>query len=128
MVSRYFGLAKFGTIYGWIFTAALAGNAVGSSILGWAFQLTHSYSATLVAYSLLLAVATGFILAWALTAIHPPIVTTCPPSLRCEQKTYELMSRTKLNIPEIPPSAGTTGITKSCRKNTSLRFRGSSGK
>jgi MFS family permease len=62
MVSRYFGLAKFGTIYGWIFTAALVGNAVGSSILGWAFQLTHSYSATLVAYSLLLAVATGLTL------------------------------------------------------------------
>lgn len=62
MVSRYFGLAKFGTIYGWIFTAALAGNAVGSSILGWAFQLTHSYSATLVAYSLLLAVATALTL------------------------------------------------------------------
>jgi MFS family permease len=62
MVSRYFGLAKFGTIYGWIFMAALAGNAVGSSILGWAFQLTHSYSATLVAYSVLLAVATGFTL------------------------------------------------------------------
>jgi len=56
-------LYKFGTIYGWIFIAALAGNAVGSSILGWAFQLTHSYSATLVAYSLLLAVAAGFNLA-----------------------------------------------------------------
>jgi MFS family permease len=62
MVSRYFGLAKFGTIYGWIFTAALAGNAVGSSILGWAFQLTHSYSTTLIAYSLLLAVATALTL------------------------------------------------------------------
>ena len=62
LVSRYFGLAKFGTIYGWIFTAALAGNAVGSSILGWAFQLTHSYSATLVGYSLLLAIATGLTL------------------------------------------------------------------
>src|SRR3984957_1703881 len=62
MVSRYFGLAKFGTIYGWIFIAALAGNAVGSSILGWAFQLTHSYSATLIAYSLLLAVATALTL------------------------------------------------------------------
>jgi MFS family permease len=62
MVSRYFGLAKFGTIYGWIFTAALAGNAVGSSILGWAFQLTHSYSATLITYSLLLAVATALTL------------------------------------------------------------------
>jgi MFS family permease len=62
MVSRYFGLAKFGTIYGWIFTAALAGNAVGSSILGWAFQLTHSYSATLIAYSVLLAAATGLTL------------------------------------------------------------------
>jgi MFS family permease len=62
MVSRYFGLAKFGTIYGWIFTAALVGNAVGSSILGWAFQLTHSYSATLVTYSVLLAIATGLTL------------------------------------------------------------------
>ena len=62
LVSRYFGLAKFGTIYGWIFTAALVGNAVGSSILGWAVQLTHSYSATLVAYSVLLAIATGLTL------------------------------------------------------------------
>ncbi len=62
LVSRYFGLAKFGTIYGWIFTAALAGNAVGSSILGWAFQLTHSYSATLVGYSVLLVIATGLTL------------------------------------------------------------------
>jgi MFS family permease len=62
MVSRYFGLAKFGTIYGWIFTAALAGNAVGSSILGWAFQLTHSYSATLIAYSVLLVIATALTL------------------------------------------------------------------
>jgi MFS family permease len=62
MVSRYFGLAKFGTIYGWIFTAALAGNAVGSSILGWAFQLTHSYSATLIAYSGLLVIATALTL------------------------------------------------------------------
>jgi hypothetical protein len=35
---------------------------VGSSILGWAFQLTHSYSTTLIAYSLLLAVATGLTL------------------------------------------------------------------
>src|ERR1700735_679952 len=62
MVSRYFGLAKFGTIYGWIFMAALVGNAVGSSILGWVFQLTHSYSATLIAYSVLLAIATGLTL------------------------------------------------------------------
>ena len=57
MVSRYFGLRKFGTIYGWVFTAALLGNAVGSSILGWAFQITHSYSTTLVGFSGLLAAA-----------------------------------------------------------------------
>ena len=57
MVSRYFGLRKFGTIYGWAFTAALLGNAVGSSILGWAFQITHSYSTALVGFSGLLAVA-----------------------------------------------------------------------
>ena len=79
MVSRYFGLAKFGTIYGWIFTAALAGNAVGSSILGWAFQLAHSYSATLVAYSLLLAVAT------ALTLVLGPY--RYPPSDRRDMPT-----------------------------------------
>src|ERR1700730_10387663 len=35
MVSRYFGLRKFGTIYGWVFTAALLGNFVGSSTMGW---------------------------------------------------------------------------------------------
>lgn len=57
LVSRYFGLRKFGTIYGWIFTAALVGNAVGSSILGWSFQLTHGYAPALLGYCGLLVVA-----------------------------------------------------------------------
>jgi MFS family permease len=57
LVSRYFGLRKFGTIYGWIFTAALVGNAVGSSILGWSFQLLHGYAQALLGFCGLLIVA-----------------------------------------------------------------------
>lgn len=57
LVSRYFGLRKFGTIYGWIFTAALVGNAVGSSILGWSFQLMHGYAPALLGFCGLLIVA-----------------------------------------------------------------------
>jgi len=121
-------LAKFGTIYGWI-SPRRCRNAVGSSIMGWAFQLTHSYSATLVAYSLLLAVATGLPWSWALTAIHPPIVTTCPLSLHCEQKTYETHVEDKIE------HAGNASLGReparspnSAERNTSLRFRGSSGK
>ncbi len=44
IVPCYFGLRAFGTIHGFIFGAAIISNAVGASILGWSFQLLHSYS------------------------------------------------------------------------------------
>ena len=57
LTTRYFGIRSFGAIYGWMFTAALLGNAVGSTALGWAYQLAHGYEPALLAYSALLALA-----------------------------------------------------------------------
>ncbi len=81
LISRYFGIRQFGTIYAWIFTAALIGNFVGSSILGWAFQLTHTYSDALLGFCVLLAIAA------ALTARlgpyrYPPIGSREPTALK----------------------------------------------
>lgn len=43
MISRYFGIRAFGALHGFMFGWAVLGNAVGSSVLGWSFQLLHSY-------------------------------------------------------------------------------------
>jgi MFS family permease len=44
IVPCYFGLCAFGAIHGFIFGCAIMANAAGASILGWCFQLRHSYS------------------------------------------------------------------------------------
>ncbi len=42
-VSRYFGMKAYGALYGLMFGVAQIGNAVGSNIMGWSFQILHSY-------------------------------------------------------------------------------------
>lgn len=42
-VGRYFGLRSYGVLYGLMFGLAQIGNAVGSNIMGWSYQLLHSY-------------------------------------------------------------------------------------
>ena len=42
-VSRYFGMKAYGVLYGLMFGIAQIGNAVGSNIMGWSYQLLHSY-------------------------------------------------------------------------------------
>jgi MFS family permease len=42
-VGRYFGMKSFGALYGLMFGVSQIGNAVGSNIMGWSFQILHSY-------------------------------------------------------------------------------------
>ena len=57
VVSRYFGIRFFGTLHGFGFALALIGNAAGASVLGWFFQLAHSYTPGFVVFEILLAIA-----------------------------------------------------------------------
>jgi len=57
IVSRYFGVRYFGTLHGFMFAFAAFGNFVGSSTLGWSFQVLHSYGPAFVLFEMLLAVA-----------------------------------------------------------------------
>jgi predicted MFS family arabinose efflux permease len=43
IVSRYFGIRAFGALYGVILMFVNFANAAGTSLLGWCFQLKHSY-------------------------------------------------------------------------------------
>jgi len=57
VISRYFGIRFFGALHGFMFAPVLLGNAVGASILGWCFQLMHSYMLGFVLFEILLAIA-----------------------------------------------------------------------
>jgi len=50
LVSRYFGMKSFGALYGLMFGISQIGNAVGSNIMGWSFQLLHSYAPAFVLF------------------------------------------------------------------------------
>ena len=49
-VGRYFGMRSYGVLYGLMFGIAQIGNAVGSNIMGWSFQILHSYSPALIVF------------------------------------------------------------------------------
>ena len=57
IISRYFGIRFFGTLHGFCFALVLIGNAAGAVILGWFFQLAHSYTPGFVLFEMLLAIA-----------------------------------------------------------------------
>ncbi len=57
IISRYFGIRFFGTLYGFMFAPMLVANAVGASILGWCFQLLHSYAPGFALFEALLAIS-----------------------------------------------------------------------
>ena len=57
IISRYFGIRFFGALHGFMFAPVLLGNAVGASILGWCFQLMHSYTSGFSVFEVLLAIA-----------------------------------------------------------------------
>jgi MFS family permease len=62
LLSRYFGLRAFGTIYGFAFSTYLIGTAIFPYLMGVTFDSTRSYAAGLIACSLLTLSSTGLIL------------------------------------------------------------------
>lgn len=59
LLTRYFGLRAFSTLYGFTWTFYAAAGAIGPVILGRAFDSTGSYSALLIVLAIALAVAAG---------------------------------------------------------------------
>ena len=57
IISRYFGIRFFGALHGFMFAPVLLGNAVGASVLGWCFQLAHTYTPGFAIFEVLLAIA-----------------------------------------------------------------------
>jgi len=47
-VSRYFGMKAFGALYGLMFGISQIGNAAGSNVMGWSYQMLHSYASAFV--------------------------------------------------------------------------------
>jgi MFS family permease len=54
MISCYFGLNAFGTIHGFMFAILVLAASCGATILGWCFQLRHSYTAGFILFEILL--------------------------------------------------------------------------
>ena len=61
LVGRYFGLRRYGEIYGYIFAAFTIGSGVGPYLLGLCFDLTGSYKPAVVASCGILLVASGLV-------------------------------------------------------------------
>lgn len=59
LTGRYFGLKSFGSTYGLLFAAILAGTALGPLAFGIGFELTGSYTAILVLCVIINLVAVG---------------------------------------------------------------------
>ena len=57
IVSRYFGIRAFGALFGLILMFVCFANAVGISLMGWCFQLKHSYVPMLWVFEAFLAVS-----------------------------------------------------------------------
>jgi nitrate/nitrite transporter NarK len=62
LLTRYFGLRAFSTLYGVTWTFYAAAGATGPIILGRSFDLTGSYTSLLVSLAAALALAAGFLL------------------------------------------------------------------
>ncbi|WP_157220105.1 MFS transporter [Flavisphingomonas formosensis] len=62
LVPRYFGLRKFGQIYGLLFGALNAGGAVGPLAMGAAYTLWGSYEFAFVSFGLMLLVACAMVI------------------------------------------------------------------
>jgi MFS family permease len=62
MTSRYFGLKRFGQIYGYMFAIFAGGAALGPYLLGVSFVKLHSYDPALIGFGIALVVASAFVL------------------------------------------------------------------
>jgi MFS family permease len=54
IISRYYGLRAFGVMHGLMVAFAALANAVGNNLMGWCYQLRHSYTPALVIMEVLL--------------------------------------------------------------------------
>ena len=67
MTSRYFGLHSFGKIYGFFFSFFYVGTGLGPLALGVAYEMSGSYTSTLIWYAALcVAVTLTFFFFWSL--------------------------------------------------------------
>jgi MFS family permease len=62
MTSRYFGLRKFGQLYGYLFGVFLIGAGIGPVVMGAVHTRLHSYDSAFLAFEVMLALATFFML------------------------------------------------------------------
>ncbi len=57
LTGRYFGIRAFGALHGLMFTFAVFANAAGSNLMGWCFQIKHTYTPVFVVFEVFLVVA-----------------------------------------------------------------------
>ncbi len=62
MVSRYFGIRRFGSIYSWLLTMHMLGGVVGPRLMGSSFDKLGSYTLILGTMAVVMAIATVLIL------------------------------------------------------------------
>jgi MFS family permease len=62
MTSRYFGLKRFGQIYGYMFAIFAGGAALGPYLLGISFVKLHSYDPALIGFGIALLIASALVL------------------------------------------------------------------
>jgi MFS family permease len=57
LTTRYFGLRRFGELYGYLFAVFAAGSAVGPFLMGLSFDVLHSYEPVLASFIVALVTA-----------------------------------------------------------------------
>ena len=62
LTSRYFGMKRFGQLYGYLFASFVVGSAIGPYIMGLSFERLHSYEPALWAFGACMIVASAAIL------------------------------------------------------------------
>src|SRR5712691_1927801 len=62
LTSRYFGMKRFGQLYGYLFASFVVGSAIGPYMMGLAFERLHSYEPALWTFGAFMLLATGAIL------------------------------------------------------------------
>jgi len=75
LLTRYFGLHAFSTLYGWTFTATAIAWAVGPTLMGRAYDVGGSYTPHLFRLTVILVGATGLMLALPRYAVPPSEVS-----------------------------------------------------
>jgi MFS family permease len=62
LTSRYFGMKRFGQLYGYLFASFVVGSAVGPYIMGLSFERLHSYEPALWTFGAFMILASAAIL------------------------------------------------------------------